>query len=53
MESEHWQCQQCGHEVYDEEGETGEINGIIEEADGVYADDPCIECGGRMKRIDG
>lgn len=46
-----WYCVKCGWEIIDNEGEAG-INGICEEADGVYADNPCPRCRGRMKRND-
>lgn len=49
MDGQMWKCQKCGHEVCDNEGETGEINGVIERDGETYADDPCVECGGEMK----
>lgn len=48
-ENETWSCIECGWEIIDNEGECG-IDGICEEADGVFSDTPCPHCGGRLKR---
>ena len=50
MKGEHWVCQSCNHEVYDTEGETGQVNGVIERNGELFADDPCVVCGGELKR---
>ena len=47
--NELWKCVKCGWEIIDNEGECG-INGICEDADGIYADTPCPRCGERLKQ---
>lgn len=51
MTGQGWQCQECGYEVYDNDGETGEVNGTFKQKSEIYADDPCRKCGGLLKLI--
>jgi len=47
MSNETFTCVICGWEVMDNDGECG-INGVIEEAGKIFAEERCPECGGKL-----